>query len=132
MSELFLKATQKKLRFESPQGLLTVEDLWDLPLTATGKRANLDDLAIALDAEVRKTPTTSFVKKTTKAVGDTKLRFDIVMQIIEIRQVEADAAEQESKRRAQKQHILSLIARKEDEALAGKSVDELKSMIDQL
>jgi hypothetical protein len=132
MSELFMTAAKKKLRFETPQGLLSVEDLWDLPLSSSAKRANLDDIAIALDRVVRDSSVTSFVKKATKESSDAKLRFDVVMKVIEVRQAELEASEREATRRAQKQRVLELIARKEDEALAGKSVDELKGMIDQL
>ena len=63
MSEIFMKATQKKLRFDSTQGLLTVEDLWDLPLTGTNKKANLDDIAIGLDSDCH--------------FGDTSITFEI-------------------------------------------------------
>jgi hypothetical protein len=38
---LFQKATRAKLRFETPKGLLSVEDLWDLPLTSAINKANL-------------------------------------------------------------------------------------------
>lgn len=42
---MFIKASRTKLRFESPKGLLSVEDLWDLPLISTMGKANLDDIA---------------------------------------------------------------------------------------
>ena len=31
---MFTKASRLKLRFQSPAGLLSSEDLWDLPLTS--------------------------------------------------------------------------------------------------
>jgi hypothetical protein len=48
-NNLFEKASRLKLRFSSPAGLLTVEDLWDLPLSAQAKVANLDDIAKGLN-----------------------------------------------------------------------------------
>ena len=47
-NELFKQATQNKYRFESTKGLLTVEDLWDLSLTA------LDNVAVTLDEQIQK------------------------------------------------------------------------------
>jgi len=43
--EMFAFATKKKIRFETSKGLLSVEDLWDLPLTSDNGRPNLDDIA---------------------------------------------------------------------------------------
>ena len=43
---IFEMATRKKIRFNSPQGDLSTEDLWDLPLSSkVNGKANLDDIA---------------------------------------------------------------------------------------
>jgi hypothetical protein len=129
----FLIASKKKLRFNSKQGSLTVEDLWDLPLTSTRANvATLDDIAIALDQEIKNSGTTSFVKKTTRANEEAKLKFDIVLEIINIKQDEANLAEERRVNAEKKQQILQIIAAKENEALAGKSIDELKSLVGSL
>ena len=41
---IFEQATRQAFRFESPKGFLTVEDLWNLPLTNNTGRANLDGI----------------------------------------------------------------------------------------
>lgn len=130
---MFEKAARLKLRFESPVGQLSVEDLWDLPLTARNSgRANLDDIAIGLDKELKGASVTSFVRKSTKSNDVAKLKLDIVVRVIEVRQAEADAAELKRVNAEKKQRILELIAEKQDEALKGKSVDELQALVNAL
>lgn len=133
MSEMFEKAARLKLRFESPMGLLSVEDLWELPLTSTGKKANLDDLAIHLNKEMKESDGTSFVKKTTRSTNsNTKLKFDIVLRVIEVKQAEAEAAEKKRENAERKQKLLELIAKKQDAALEGKSLEELLALANEL
>jgi hypothetical protein len=36
---IFEQATRAKIRFSTPVGMLSVEDLWDLPLTSTQGQA---------------------------------------------------------------------------------------------
>lgn len=130
---MFEKAVRLKLRFDSPNGQLSAEDLWDLPLTSVNKKtANLDDLAIHLNKELKETVTESFVKKSTKSNEAVKLKFDIVLKVIEVKQIEADAASLKRTNAEKKQKLLELVAQKQDESLKGKSVEELQALIEAL
>lgn len=127
---MFEKAAKLKLRFDTAVGPLSVEDLWDLPLVATTKRGvDLDSIAVALDKQIRETSTTSFVKKVVRDTEHLKLKFDIVLRVIEVKQAEAEAAETKKVNAEKKQHMLELLAKKQDEALASKSVEELQTLI---
>lgn len=127
--ELFEKAARLKLRFETPQGVVTAEDLWDLPLTSAKGRANLDDvakdLAVALNGAGA---VQSFVNKSAPSNERLETAFALVKRVIDVRLAEREAAETARTRKAQKERILELIERKEDEALAGKSMDELRQL----
>jgi len=57
---IFEKATQEKFRYPSTKGLLTTEQLWELPLTAKSG-FSLDDVAKAVNAELKAIDTESFV-----------------------------------------------------------------------
>ena len=60
---MFEQASRLKLRFTTARGSLSVEDLWDLPLTSTTGKPNLDDIAKSLNRELRATSEeTSFVE----------------------------------------------------------------------
>ena len=121
------------MRYETLQGLLNVEVLWKLPLTSTrAGRANLDDLAVALFRQLKESDTESFVKKAAKKDDTTQLTFDIVKHIIDVRMAEDEAAAVQRANKEKKRRILEIIAQKEDEQLAGASLDELKAMAESL
>lgn len=129
MNDLFAEASRRSLRFDTPQGALSVEDLWNLPLsTNRSGRANLDDIAIGLNKQIQEAGTTSFVKKPSKTNEVLKLKFDIVIQVITVKQAEAEAEETIRANAEKKQQILSIIANKENEALSGKSIEELQAI----
>ena len=75
---IFARAAKMKLRFDTRNGRINVEDLWDLPLS------KLDTIAIDLYDVLQKAPTRSFV---TNAVSETnalvQMQFDIVKFIID-------------------------------------------------
>lgn len=130
---MFEKASRIGLRFDTPQGLLTVEDLWKLPLTSTRTgRANLDDIAVALFRQLKESDTESFVKKIATKSDTTQLAFDIVKHIIDVRMAEDEAAAAQRANKEKKRRILEIIAQKEDAQLFDASLDELKAMAETL
>jgi len=134
--EMFEQASRLKLRFDSPRGALSVEDLWDLPLSSrAGNRANLDDIAISLSVLVRDTAEIkSFVTPAATDAGkaELSLKFEIVKYIIGVRIAERDEKAQEVARWEKKQRILELIAQKQDAALGAKTEEELMELANSL
>lgn len=132
MDELFEKASRIKLRFDTPRGYISVEDLWDFPLTSYDG-ASLDTVARALRKQLKDTDDdTSFVNSTTTvSAADKKLQlaFDIAKRIIEVKLAEREAAQVRSDNSAKKQRILEIIARKEDNELEGKPLEELQNLV---
>lgn len=128
---MFEKASRTKLRFDTPKGLLATEDLWDLPLTSTTGKANLDDLARDIYKSIKGSEEgVSFVAPEPSVKNDAeKLRFEIVKYVIATKLAENDAAKKSRERGEQKQRLLALIAEKEDQALAWKSLDELRAQV---
>jgi hypothetical protein len=130
---MFDKATRAKFRFESPQGLLTTEDLWDLPLTANSNRANLDDIAKGLHHELKSVESeVSFVKPVTKSDNLLALKLDIVKAVIQTLMDERDAAAVEAQRRDRRQRIMAMMEQKKDTKLSEASLEELEAMLNEV
>lgn len=128
---IFEKASRKKLRWITPVGTLSVEDLWDLPLT-NPNGVSLDSIAVACHEAIGEDKTKSFVKATSTADTTSKLRFDIVKHIIDVRLEEQDKAAKASETRAKKQKLMEVIARKQDASLEEMGIDDLQKMVDEL
>ena len=129
---IFELASRKKFRFDTSKGQVTVEDLWDLPLTSTTNRPNLDDIAKDLYKQMKEDKEVSFVKSDAAVSADfniVKAKFDIVKHIIDVKLAEAEAAKKAKDTKARNQRILELIAQKDDEALASKTREELLAML---
>ena len=130
---MFEKIARCKARFDSPQGLLSVEDLFDIPLMSTrSSKANLDDIAKTLSKEMKESETESFVIRPPKVDETTALKFEVVKHIIAVRLAENEAAKLKKENKEKKQRLLALIAQKELEQDATHSIDDLKKMIQEL
>lgn len=126
---MFEKASRMKLRFPTVRGLLSVEDVWEMPLTNDREAFSLDHLAIMLDKKLKESDVTSFVTKKSGPDEVTQLQFDIVKHIIDVRVAESEAAFKAREIKENNQKILQLIAEKSNEELRGKSIEELQTML---
>lgn len=128
---MFEKAIRSKVRFNTAQGVLSVEELWDLPLT--GKNS-LDSVAVSLYKTLQESNNgqTSFVRPEKTDNGLLQLKFDIAKHILDVRVKERDTAKLEKDRAEQKQKLLGILARKQDAELEGKTTEELSAMIQAL
>lgn len=121
--ENYKSAAQQKLRFQTPKGLLTVEQLWDLSLR------ELDTLAVSLETEHQQSGRKSFLAKTSAKDKTAKLRFDIVLDVLNTKVEESQAAQEAAEARDHNKKIINLISEKQEEALKEKSVKELERML---
>lgn len=122
---MFDKATRLKLRFESNKGLLSVEQVWDLSLTA------LNEMAKSLSRQVKaaETDEEDFIGAKSNVDSELQLRFDVVKHIIGVKLKERDDSKDAAERKANNQVILELIQRKKQQELEGKSVEELEALL---
>lgn len=120
---MYAKATRLKLRWATSRGVLTTEDLWDLSLQ------NLNQLAKSLKKEIKVQDEEDFLEEIKEEDTVLKIKFDIVLDILNIKKQEYKNSKEAAFNKEYNQKILGIIAAKENEALANKSIDELKAMI---
>ena len=122
---MYKEASKLSLRFTTPKGVLSVEQLWSL---------NQTDLSNTIKAVKKVLKTTdddelSFLENTKVVDKENQLRFDILKDIYLTKKAEAEAIKNAADIKEHNQKILTLIAQKQDEELGGKSIDELRSML---
>lgn len=129
---MYKKASQLKLRVATNRGNLSVEQLWDL------SKDEIGELAIAIRKRIADTRGTAgdseldFLKPTEQKEETTEeLTFRILKDIYQTKQAEEDKAHRAAEKRLKNRRILELIAKKQDEALENKSIEELEAMLEE-
>lgn len=125
-NELFKQATQNKYRFESTKGLLTVEDLWDLSLTA------LDNVAVTLDEQIQKAGRKSFIERRAASTTELDNKLEIVKVIIADKQAEKEASKLRAEKANHKAFLTDLLNKKKLTQLEGLSVEEIQAQLNAL
>jgi hypothetical protein len=120
---MYKQASKQKLRFQTTKGLLSSEQLWDLPLT------ELDTLAVSLEESYKNSKGKSFLDKRTAKDSNIKLQFDIVLDVLQTKMEENEAVRTLKEDKEHNQKIIELIKEKQDDSLKGKSIKELEKML---
>ena len=124
---IFELASREKLRFNTGRLQVTVEQLWELPLTGAN---SLDTLAVELDAAIRNTAPRSFVTNSATAADKTlQLQFDIVKHVIDVRVAERKAKAEKAEKASQRKLLREAIAAKEHEELLSSDTAALKAKL---
>lgn len=126
---LFERASEQKLRFQTSKGMMSTEDLWDLPLSSKTGRVNLDDIAKSVYKKLEADKGISFVEEPAPENTTDQLRLDILKRVINVKKAANEAARLRKEKAEKKQRLYELINQKKDEALAGKSIEELQAMV---
>lgn len=131
-TNLFELATRQAFRFPSTKGELTVEDLWNLPLTSE-RNNSLDKVARAVNAELRECTTESFVETAPKP-GQVELnsKLEIVKHIIAVKIAENQETARRAAARQERDRLMDILADKEQQQLLNLSREELIARIDAL
>jgi hypothetical protein len=128
---MFEIASRKKIRFDIPRGQVTVEDLWDLPLTSL-RNPNLDDIARNLHKQLNNGENVSFVHGTNMSDSQIQFKFDLVRHIIDTRLEENKLRSEEQNRATKKQALLAIMAERQADDIRNLPTEELQKMINDL
>lgn len=127
---IFEMASQFKFRYPY-KGLITTEDLWDLTLTQldTVYKALSKEMSTLQDGDsLLSTKSPDLFNKEQELTA----KIDLVKYVFNYKQQMEELHRMEAERSAKKQHILEIIATKQENALQNMSEDELKKMLDEL
>lgn len=134
---IFELATRQKLRFASAKGDLTTEQLWDLPLLISSPtrdvKVDLDTLARSINHELKAQAEESFVStKANPLKAQLELKLEIIKHIIADRLAAAEKAKKASDNRAERERLMDVLKRKQDQELENLSPEEIQKRLDAL
>ena len=126
---IYQQAARNKLRFASNKGDLTVEQLWDLPLSSkTG--VDLDTIAKSVNRELNALAEESFVQtKSSPQKTLLALKLEIVVDVILTIEAENEERRKRADKLAQKAFLEEVLHSKKEDALKGLSVEELEKRL---
>lgn len=129
--ELIAKAVISHARFPSPRGNLTVEDLFDLPLSSTTV-LDLETVAQTLYKKMQELPKLSFTGGNAKDAADAAFKLDVVKTVIAYKQAERDKVHSESVRSQDLQTLLAEKSRRKEASITEISDEDLDKEIAKL
>jgi hypothetical protein len=128
---LFIIAAEKKYRFQSEVGYLTIEDLYNLPLT--GNKCNLNDIAVRIHRQINELEVEiSFVEVKSSELSDLQNKKEIVLFIIDKKKREIEENKRKIDIKNQRDLLKSLISQKKQEKLSSMPIDDLEKMLKDL
>lgn len=122
---MFEVATRSKMRFPY-KGQISVEDMWDLSLPA------LDSVFKALNSQMKQVKEESLLSTKSKADETLELQIEIVKYIVSVKLAEKEAREKAAEKSVQRQKIMEIMAKKQDESLESASMEDLQKMLAEL
>ena len=124
-TNIFEYATRNKVRF-SYRGLISVEDLWDLSVN------ELDKIYKELNRLAKQSQEESLLAVKSDVEEGLEVRISIVKHIVYVKLADIAAIEKASAKKEQKQKIMAIMAKKQDESLENASMEDLQKMLDTL
>lgn len=122
---LFEIATRNRYRFNY-KGVMTVEDLWSLRVE------DLDAIFKMLNRQKKTADEDSLL--TTKSAEDQDLanKIDIVRYIVSVKLAEAAERVSAAEKKAQRDKIMEIVAKKKDKALEDMGIEDLMKKLEEL
>lgn len=129
---MFELAFREKVRFPTVRGEITLEQVWDLPLQSkTG--FDLDSLAKEINSNLKACAEESFVStKTSPLTTRLQLQLDLVKHVIATKIAENEKTRAAQDRKAERDRLTEILAKKQDAALEELTPEEIQKRIKEL
>lgn len=131
MENLFEHATRNKLRFESNKGPLSVEQVWDAPLTSRNG-FSLDEIAKQAKRELDAISEESFVQQVSPLKSVAEMKLEVVKHIITVKLAEKESASKRAERAELRQQLSQALADKQSDAIKNMSTEEIQKRLAEL
>lgn len=122
---LFEIATRNRYRFNY-KGVMTVEDLWSLRVE------DLDAIFKALNRQKKTADEDSLLATKSAEDQDLANKIDIVRYIVSVKLAEAADRVSAAEKKAQRDKILEIVAKKKDKALEDMGIEDLMKKLEEL
>lgn len=122
---LFEIATRNRYRFNY-KGVMTVEDLWSLRVE------NLDAIFKMLNRQKKTADEDSLLATKSAEDQDLANKIDIVRYIVSVKLAEAAERVSAAEKKAQRDKILEIVAKKKDKALEDMGIEDLMKKLEEL
>ena len=122
---LFEIATRNRYRFNY-KGVMTVEDLWSLRVE------DLDAIFKMLNRQKKNADEDSLLATKSAEDQDLANKIDIVRYIVSVKLAEAADRVSAAEKKAQRDKILEIVAKKKDKALEDMGIEDLMKKLEEL
>ena len=131
-NNIYLRAARMKLRFKSHCGPISVEDLFDLPLTSKSEMS-LDAVAKRVFQELKAEGETSFVEtRVSPRKASLELAMEVVKDVIRIKQEENAAKQDQAAKAAKKEMLKNALVTAQANALSAMTPEQIQAQLDAL
>lgn len=128
MENIYKWAARESVRFQSPKGVLSVEDLFRVDLDI------LDQVYRSLKMQLRDADGSDSLlddNSGNEKAQDLRLAIELVTDVFKTRKEETKIAEKKLKRAKERQKIAEIIAEKEEGDLRSMSIEALKGLLEE-
>lgn len=122
---LFEIATRNRYRFNY-KGVMTVEDLWSLRVD------DLDAIFKMLNRQKKTADEDSLLATKSAEDQDLANKIDIVRYIVSVKMTEAAERVSAAEKKAQRDKIMEIVAKKKDKALEDMGIEDLMKKLEEL
>jgi hypothetical protein len=129
-NNIFEYATRNKIRYATPRGEVSVEQLWDIPLRSSTGLFDLNAIAKAANKANKEMTEENYVDSVrTPGHVRAEMALEVVKHVIATKLADEAAASKRAENTQEKERLLAILAEKQDKKLTELDEEDLKKRI---